>query len=136
MKCLIPQEVKMKSYNHIIFRTFRNNFKKDFVYFDILRYWLFDHCSCRQSRTVKNHACMPLLSNISNSLDSIVISDQVLPNFYFKYTWSIYFYVVHISILLLSTRTKTTKEKRNIALPYITRKYGTWLPIRVNTFIK
>ena len=23
----------MKSYNHIIFGTFRNNFKKDFVYF-------------------------------------------------------------------------------------------------------
>ena len=79
---------------------------------------------------------MPLLNNILNSLDSFVISDQVLPNFYFKYTLAIYFYVVQISILLLSTRTKTTKEKRNITLPYITREDGTWLPIRVNTFIK
>ena len=43
----------------------------------------------------------------------------------------------HISILLLSTRTKTRKERRNIAPPYITREYVViWLPISANSFFE
>ena len=52
---------------------------------------------------------------------NLVISVQVLPNFYFKHNLAIYFYVVHISILLPSTRTKTRK-KREISLHPILRE--------------
>ena len=43
--------------------------------------------------------------------------------------------MVHVSILLSSTRTKIAKEKRNIAPPYITRQNVVkWLPIRTNKY--